>query len=90
MSFSYASPGSGLSAGGIGWANFGNLTLIPGGAGYNFSGTLNNGVKVTFTAAAQNIAGDPRSFTAVSTPHLQRQRTLRKCRVYRNSGQCGP
>ena len=68
MSFSYASPGSGLSAGGIGWANFGNLTLIPGGAGYNFSGTLNNGVKVTFTAAAQNIAGDPRSFTAVSTP----------------------
>jgi len=68
MSFSYASPGSGLSAGGIGWANFGNLTLVPGGAGYNFSGTLNNGVKVTFTATAQNISGATRNFTAVPVP----------------------
>ena len=68
MSFSYANPGSGLSAGGIGWANFGNLTLTPGGADYNFSGTLNNGVKVTFTVAAQNVSGAARNFTAVSTP----------------------
>ncbi len=68
MSFSYANPGSGLTAGGIGWANFGNLTLIPGGAGYNFSGTLNNGVQVTFTVAAQNVSGAARNFTAVPVP----------------------
>ena len=30
MSFSYANPTSGPSAGGIGWFNFGNLTIHPG------------------------------------------------------------
>ncbi|MEG1362344.1 MAG: hypothetical protein RSC69_07270, partial [Lachnospiraceae bacterium] len=42
MSFSYAASGSGPSAGGIGWFNFGNITLNPGDTLTNLTGTLND------------------------------------------------
>ncbi|MEG1528552.1 MAG: hypothetical protein RR248_05610 [Clostridia bacterium] len=48
MSFSYANAGSGPSAGGIGWFNFGNLTLNPGQSALGLTGTLNDGSTVTF------------------------------------------
>lgn len=68
MSFSYANPTSGPSAGGIGWFNFGNLTLNPGDVVTGLTGTLNDGSTVTFDISAQNTAGAARSFTAVPTP----------------------
>ncbi|MEG0297794.1 MAG: hypothetical protein RR620_13820 [Clostridium sp.] len=48
MSFVYANPGSGPSAGGIGWVNFGNLTLNPGQTIPGITGTLKDGSTVTF------------------------------------------
>ncbi|MEG2718084.1 MAG: hypothetical protein RSA55_00980 [Clostridia bacterium] len=48
MPFSYANPGSGPSAGGIGWFNFGNLVLNPGDSQTGLTGTLNDGSTVTF------------------------------------------
>lgn len=42
MSFAYANPTSGPSAGGIGWFNFGNLILSPGQTVTGLSGTLND------------------------------------------------
>ncbi|MEG2322678.1 MAG: hypothetical protein RSB71_04290, partial [Bacilli bacterium] len=48
MSFVYANPGSGPSAGGIGWFDFGNLTITPGQTLTNQTGTLNDGSTVTF------------------------------------------
>ncbi|MEG2055349.1 MAG: hypothetical protein RR059_03285, partial [Clostridia bacterium] len=52
MSFAYANPGSGPSAGGIGWFNFGNLTLNPGQTITGLTGTLNDGSTVTFDLSA--------------------------------------
>ncbi|MEG1834804.1 MAG: hypothetical protein RR229_01650 [Oscillospiraceae bacterium] len=66
MSFSYANPGSGPSAGGIGWFNFGNLTLNPGQIVPNLSGTLNDGSTVTFDMKSVPTSFVP--FTAVPTP----------------------
>ncbi|MEG2217272.1 MAG: hypothetical protein RRZ24_08905, partial [Clostridia bacterium] len=57
MSFSYANAGSGPSAGGIGWFNFGNLTINPGQVINGLTGTLNDGTTVTF-----NIQSLPSSF----------------------------
>lgn len=68
MSFSYANPTSGPSAGGIGWFNFGNLTLNPGDSLTGLSGTLNDGSTVTFDLSLTNVSGAARNFTAVSTP----------------------
>lgn len=48
MTFSYANPTSGPSAGGIGWFNFGNLVLKPGDSYTGLTGTLNDGSTVTF------------------------------------------
>lgn len=48
MSFSYANPISGPSAGGIGWFNFGNLTINPGDSFTGLTGVLNDGSTVTF------------------------------------------
>lgn len=68
MSFSYATPTSGPSAGGIGWFNFGNLTLNPGDSITGLSGTLNDGSTVSFTLSAQNPSGAARAFQAVQVP----------------------
>lgn len=66
MSFSYANPGSGPSAGGIGWFNFGNLTLNPGQTITGLSGTLNDGSTVTFDLSAPSSSS--MIFDAVGAP----------------------
>ncbi|MEG1891801.1 MAG: hypothetical protein RR301_10300, partial [Clostridia bacterium] len=66
MSFSYATPGSGPSAGGIGWFNFGNLTLNPGQTVSGLTGTLNDGTTVTFDVSAP--ATSSMIFDAVAAP----------------------
>lgn len=68
MSFSYANPTSGPSAGGIGWLNFGNLTLNPGDTALGLGGTLNDGTVITFDLSYQYVSGQPRTFVAVPTP----------------------
>lgn len=68
MSFSYANAGSGPSAGGIGWFNFGNLTISPGQTIPGLTGTLNDGTTVTFDLSAQNPSGSPRNFIASPVP----------------------
>ncbi|MEG0272814.1 MAG: hypothetical protein RR639_06335 [Hydrogenoanaerobacterium sp.] len=65
MSFSYANPGSGPSAGGIGWFNFGNLTLNPGDSKTGLTGTLNDGSTVTFDIASLSSSFVP--YTALPT-----------------------
>ncbi|MEG2425364.1 MAG: hypothetical protein RSB28_00895 [Oscillospiraceae bacterium] len=66
MSFSYANAGSGPSAGGIGWFNFGNLTLNPGQTITGLTGTLNDGTTVTFDISAP--ATSSMIFDAVGAP----------------------
>ncbi|MEG1716815.1 MAG: hypothetical protein RR275_08390 [Lachnospiraceae bacterium] len=66
MSFSYANSGSGPSAGGIGWFNFGNITLNPGDSLTGLTGTLNDGTTVTFDIKSLPTSFVP--FTAVPTP----------------------
>ncbi|MEG1992681.1 MAG: CshA/CshB family fibrillar adhesin-related protein [Acetivibrio sp.] len=66
MSFSYAASGSGPSAGGIGWFNFGNVTLNPGDKLTGLTGTLNDGTTVTFDIESLTSSFVP--FTAVPTP----------------------
>ena len=68
MPFSYANPTSGLSAGGIGWFNFGNLTLTPGQSITGLTGTLRDGTTVTFDLSYVNDSGTPRTLTASSVP----------------------
>lgn len=68
MSFAYANPTSGPSAGGIGWFNFENLILSPGQTITGLSGTLNDGTTVTFDITGQNPSGAARTISAVSTP----------------------
>ncbi|MEG2857000.1 MAG: CshA/CshB family fibrillar adhesin-related protein, partial [Clostridia bacterium] len=65
MPFSYANPGSGPSAGGIGWFNFGNLTLNPGNSLTGLSGTLNDGTTVTFDI--QSLPSSFVPYTALPT-----------------------
>lgn len=68
MSFSYANPTSGPSAGGIGWFNFGNLNLIPGQSVTGLTGTLNDGSTVTFDVSMSLVSGAARSVTAAPVP----------------------
>lgn len=68
MSFSYANPTSGPSAGGIGWLDFGNLTLNPGDSVTGLGGTLQDGTTVTFDLSYNYVSGQPRTFVAVPTP----------------------
>lgn len=68
MSFSYANPTSGPSAGGIGWFNFDNLTLNPGDSFTGLKGTLKDGSVVTFDIAMALISGTARTVTAVPVP----------------------
>lgn len=68
MSFSYANPTSGPSAGGIGWFNFGNFTLSPGETVTGLTGILRDGTTVTFDLTGQNPSGSPRDFIASTIP----------------------
>lgn len=68
MSFVYANPSSGPSAGGIGWFNYGNLTLNPGQSLTGLTGILTDGSTVTFDLALNVISGTGRPFTAVQPP----------------------
>ncbi|MEG1752159.1 MAG: hypothetical protein RR140_03505 [Clostridia bacterium] len=66
MSFSYANPGSGPSAGGIGWFNFGNIVLNPGDSYLGLTGTLNDGSTVTFDLSVPSTSS--MTFDAVGAP----------------------
>ncbi|MEG1009121.1 MAG: hypothetical protein RSF67_04790 [Clostridia bacterium] len=66
MAFVYANSGSGLSAGGIGWFDFGNLTLNPGQSYTGLTGTLNDGTKITFDI--ESISSSIVPFTANVVP----------------------
>ncbi|MEG1647191.1 MAG: hypothetical protein RR325_00300 [Bacilli bacterium] len=66
MAFAYANPGSGPSAGGIGWFEFGNLTLNPGDNFKNLTGTLNDGTTVTFDISAPSNSS--MTFNALGSP----------------------
>lgn len=68
MSFSYANPTSGPSAGGIGWFTFGNLTLNPGDSLTQLTGVLNNGNVVSFDLSLSLNSGVPRTFVATQVP----------------------
>ena len=68
MFFSYANPTSGPSAGGIGWFNFGNLTIHPGEALTGLTATLNDGSVVTFDLSLAFTSGQPRTFVATTAP----------------------
>ena len=68
MSFSYATPGSGPSAGGIGWFNFQNLTMNPGDSVTGLTGTLNDGTIVTFDMRLALVSGTARPFVAKPVP----------------------
>lgn len=67
MSFSYANPASGPSAGGIGWFNFGNLTINPGDVLTGLTGTLNDGSTVTFDIASLATSFLPYTASAVNS-----------------------
>lgn len=66
MSIVYANPGSGPSAGGIGWINFGNLTLNPGDSVTGVTGTLKDGTTITFDIES-NVASQ-RAFISTQPP----------------------
>lgn len=68
MSFSYANPTSGPSAGGIGWFDFGNLTINPGETVTGLTGTLNDGTVVTFDLSLALVSGTGRPFVATTVP----------------------
>lgn len=68
MSFSYANPTSGPSAGGIGWFNFGNITINPGDSLTGLTGTLSDGSTVTFDISLAPVSAAPRGFQAVPVP----------------------
>lgn len=68
MAISYADPTSGPSAGGIGWFDFGNITINPGDNLLNLTGTLSNGVNVTFDLSMALVSGNARPFVATTIP----------------------
>ncbi len=68
MPFSYANPTSGPSAGGIGWFNFENFTLVPGAPATTFTGTLNDNTTVTFDISLAPVSGVARNFVATGVP----------------------
>lgn len=68
MPFSYANPTSGQSAGGIGWFDFGNVTLNPGDNLTGLTGTLSNGIIVTFDLSMTLTSGQARPFVTTTLP----------------------
>ena len=68
MPFVYATPTSGPSAGGIGWFDFGSLTINPGQTVPGLTGTLNDGTIVTFDLSLSLVSGAGRPFVATPPP----------------------
>lgn len=68
MPFSYANPTSGQSAGGIGWFDFGALTLNPGDSLTNLTGVLSNGITVKFDISVALTSGQARPFVTTPLP----------------------
>ncbi|MEG1892460.1 MAG: hypothetical protein RR189_01025 [Bacilli bacterium] len=66
MSFVYANPGSGPSAGGIGWFDFNSIVINPGQTIPGLTGTLNDGSTVTFDLTS--IPSSIVPFTASPVP----------------------
>lgn len=66
MSFVYANPASGPSAGGIGWVNFGNLNLKPGDSVTGVTSTLKDGTTIIFDIKSDSMSQC--NFTAVQPP----------------------
>lgn len=68
MAFVYANLGSGPSAGGIGWFDFGpGFTLTPGQT-VSLSGTLGNNITVDFDVTLALAGGTARNYSAVAAP----------------------
>lgn len=68
MAFVYANLGSGPSAGGIGWFDFGSgFTLTPNQTA-SLSGTLGNGINVSFNVQLNLTGGTARNYAAVAAP----------------------
>lgn len=68
MSFSYANPASGPSAGSIGWFNFANIVMNPGDTLTGLGGTLMDGSTVTFDLAMSLVSGPARAFGGSPVP----------------------
>lgn len=69
MTFAFANSGSGPSAGGIGWFNFGaGFTILPGTGNSTFTGNLRNGVTVSFDMELITTSGVPTSFSSTTAP----------------------
>ena len=69
MSFSYANAGSGPSAGGIGWFDWGaNFSINPGQTIPNLTGILSDGYTVTFDLTSQNVSGSPATYNSYPVP----------------------
>lgn len=68
MAFSYASPTSGPSAGGIGWFDFTGRTINPGQTITGLTGTLSDGNTVTFDMSNVNVSGVSAAFIPTLSP----------------------
>lgn len=68
MPFSYATPGHGPSAGGIGWFDFGALTLTLGQTITGLTGTLTGGEIATFGVTNVSVSGSPTNFVSSTVP----------------------
>lgn len=63
----YATPGSGPSAGGIGWINFGaGFTLAPGASFTGLTASLFDGSTITFDISNTTVSGDGVTFQALT------------------------
>lgn len=69
-SLAYANAGSGPSAGGIGWVNFGSsFSLTPGQTVNNLSATLLDGSTITFDVSSVRNSGDIKTTFARVAPY---------------------
>lgn len=68
MALVYATPGTGPSAGGIGWFDFGTFTLTPGTTVTGLTGTFLDGSTVTFSISSTAVALGGRNVVATQPP----------------------
>lgn len=68
MSFSYANPTSGPSAGGIGWFDFNSINLLPNTTLNNLGGTMPDGTEISFSMTLTPVSGQSRSFVGQAVP----------------------
>lgn len=67
-SLSYATPGTGPSAGGIGWVNFGTFSLAPGVTVNNITATLRDGSTLSFSINQTTVSGGATTIVASPAP----------------------